>query len=70
MIPKHDNPNTRKELLMRHNFVPLPEQIIQVNPETIRHDVFEGYSGYLDCVLTTLTPTYTQPLILSFCSMV
>jgi len=24
------------------------------------HDVYTGYTGYLDCTLTTLTPTYTR----------
>lgn len=61
MIPKHNNPKHQERVAHApYNFVPLPEQIIRVNPKMIRHDVFEGHTGYLDCVLTTLTPTYAR----------
>ena len=61
MIPKHDNPIYPERVAHApYNFVPLPEQIIQVNPEMIRHDIYEDHTGYLDCILTTLTPTYAR----------
>ncbi|MCK9564481.1 MAG: TIGR03986 family CRISPR-associated RAMP protein [Methanothrix sp.] len=59
MIPHHSNPSSRKAHAP-YNFIPLPEQIVQMNPEKIRHDIYEDYTGYLDCILTTLTPTYVR----------
>ena len=61
MNPEHDNP-TKPERTAHapYNFVPLPEQIVRVDYDIPAHDVYTGYTGYLDCTLTTLSPTYTR----------
>ena len=61
MNPRHNNP-TRPDRVAHapYNFVPLPEQIVQTDYEIPGHDVYTGHTGYLDCTLTTLTPTYTR----------
>jgi CRISPR-associated protein (TIGR03986 family) len=60
MNPKHNNPTQSDRIAHApYNFVPLPEQIVLVN-SIPNHDVYAGYTGYLDCTLTTLSPTYTR----------
>lgn len=61
MNPKHDNP-TRPDRIARapYNFVPLPEQVVPVDYKIPEHDTYSGHTGYLDCTLTTKTPTYTR----------
>ena len=61
MNPKHDNP-TRSDRRAHapYNFVPLPEQIVRVDYDIPGHDTYIGHTGYLDCALTTLSPTYTR----------
>lgn len=63
MNPTHSNPTPTKKDRVAHapyNFVPLPEQIVQVSYEIPTHDNYSANNGYLDCTLTTLTPTYTR----------
>ncbi|RMD63957.1 TIGR03986 family CRISPR-associated RAMP protein, partial [Candidatus Parcubacteria bacterium] len=69
MNPKHHNP-TRKRRDRRgnefwahapYNFVPLPEKVVTVDPDKIPgHDVYTGYTGYIDCTLETRSPLYTR----------
>lgn len=61
MNPKHNNP-TRPDRIAHapYNFVPLPDQIVQVDYDIPSQDIYTGYTGYLDCTLTTLSPTYTR----------
>lgn len=42
-----------------YNFVPLPETVLTVE-NLPPHNVYHGYSGYLNCTLKTLTPFYTR----------
>lgn len=61
MNPRHNNSKRPDRIAHApYNFVPLPEQIVQVDYEIPGHDVYTGYTGYLNCTLTTLTPTYTR----------
>jgi CRISPR-associated protein (TIGR03986 family) len=63
MIPNHSNPsslNTSRIAHAPYNFVPLPEQVIRVDYKIPGHDRYAGRTGYMDCSLTTLTPTYTR----------
>jgi hypothetical protein len=63
MNPTHSNPTPALKNRVAHapyNFVPLPEQIVQVSYEIPPHDSYSENTGYLDCTLTTLTPTYTR----------
>jgi CRISPR-associated protein (TIGR03986 family) len=61
MNPRHNDP---KQLDRRahapYNFVPLPERVVRADYEIPNHDEYTGHTGYLDCILTTLTPTYTR----------
>ncbi len=69
MNPKHHNP-TRKRCdrdgnefwaHAPYNFVPLPEKVVTVDTEAIPgHDVYTGYTGYIDCTLETRSPLYTR----------
>lgn len=62
MTPKHTNP-TREDRKAHapYNFVPLPEAIVTVDESEIPdQDVYEGQTGYIECVLTTETPMYTR----------
>lgn len=69
MNPKHHNP-TRKRRDSKgnefwahapYNFVPLPEKVVTVDPAEIPgHDVYTGYTGYIDCILETRSPLYTR----------
>lgn len=61
MNPRHSNP-TRPDRTAHapYNFVPLPEEIVRVDYPIPGHDTYTGHTGYLDCTLTTLSPTYTR----------
>jgi CRISPR-associated protein (TIGR03986 family) len=61
MIPYHSNPSSRVAHAP-YNFVPLPAQVIRVDYKIPGHDKYaeHTHTGYLDCILTTLTPTYTR----------
>jgi len=61
--PVHNNPRQERAAKAPYNFVPLPEQIVRVDYDIPGHDLYTGYTGYLDCTLTTLTPTYTRTAI-------
>jgi CRISPR-associated protein (TIGR03986 family) len=62
MIPHHSNPSKQNRTAHApYNFVPLPEQVVRVC-KIPGHDKYaeHTHTGYLNCVLTTLTPTYTR----------
>lgn len=73
MNPKHHNPTkkwqggpTKKRqgggwAHAPYNFVPLPEKVVTVDADSIPgHDVYTGYTGYIDCTLETRSPLYTR----------
>lgn len=61
MNPNHSNPTQWNRFAHApYNFVPLPENIIQADYKIPGHDLYAGNTGYLDCTLTTLTPTYIR----------
>ena len=62
--PQHQNPSQPRSAVAPYNFVPLPQQAIRVSPDEItNHDRYEGYTGYIDCKLLTLTPLYTRTAV-------
>ncbi|MEM3485509.1 MAG: RAMP superfamily CRISPR-associated protein, partial [Candidatus Methanomethyliaceae archaeon] len=64
MNPKHTNPTERSMVAHApYNFVPLPEEIVKVNYDIPPHDRYfcaNHYTGYVECDLKTLTPTYVR----------
>jgi len=71
MSPKHDNPTQprwdekqQREQWARapYNFVPLPDQAVkaQLPPD---QDIYEGYTGRIDCELETCSPTYVRGML-------
>jgi len=65
MIPYHSNPSNPNRIAHApYNFVPLTEQIVLAD-EIPGHDRYakHTHTGYLDCILTTLTPTYTRTVL-------
>ncbi|MCC7571615.1 TIGR03986 family CRISPR-associated RAMP protein [Candidatus Micrarchaeota archaeon] len=63
MNPRHNNPTPTlkgRVALAPYNFVPLPEQIVRVDYKIPEHNNYTENTGYLDCTLTTQTPTYTR----------
>lgn len=62
MLPRHSNPSSRIAHAP-YNFVPLPEQVIRADYKIPGHDRYAERTGYLDCNLTTLTPTYTRAVL-------
>lgn len=61
MNPKHSNPTKQdRKAHAPYNFVPLPEQVVQVDYDIPAHDRYAGCTGYIECTLTTLTPIYTR----------
>lgn len=61
MNPKHSNPTQpNRTAHAPYNFVPLPEKIVRVDYSIPGHDTYTGHTGYLECTLATLSPTYTR----------
>jgi len=63
MIPHHSNPSIPNRIAHApYNFVPLPQNVVPVCYKIPAHDryVENAHTGYLNCVLTTLTPTYIR----------
>ncbi|HOK59108.1 MAG TPA: TIGR03986 family CRISPR-associated RAMP protein [Methanothrix sp.] len=61
MNPKHHNPTQERRAHAPYNFVPLPEKVVTVDlAEIPGHDVYTGYTGYIDCILKTRSPLYTR----------
>ncbi|HRQ68285.1 MAG TPA: TIGR03986 family CRISPR-associated RAMP protein [Candidatus Syntrophosphaera sp.] len=69
MNPKHHNPKQKRRDRDGHefwahapyNFVPLPEKVVAVDlAQMPGHDVYTGYTGYIDCALETRSPLYTR----------
>ena len=63
-LPQHQNPTDEKDAaLAPYNFVPLPEQVVAVQP-TVDHSRYypqpECYTGLIHCTLTTASPLYTR----------
>ena len=46
-----------------YNFVPLPQQVVTVEGALPDHDRCVGYSGWIDCALETLSPTYVRGML-------
>lgn len=69
MKPKHSNPTQsrvdrdRKAYNAKapYNFIPLAEKIV-TSKETLKHDKFEGLTGFIDCQLETCSPTYIRSI--------
>lgn len=61
-IPRHVNP-TKEIARAPYNFVPLPEKIVTIDPDTLpdqdRYDP-ERHSGTIECVITTASPIYVR----------
>lgn len=53
---KKSNPNLARA---PYNFVPLNEQVVPSNGK-VDHSVFEGYSGYIDLILTIKQPLFLR----------
>jgi len=62
MNPKHHNPKQeRRRAHAPYNFVPLPEEVVTVDKDSIlAQDKYAGNSGYIECSLTTMSPLYTR----------
>ena len=63
--PEHKNPSQEHAAKAPYNFVPLPETVITVDPESLpdqdRYYPQPGhYSGWIDCELTTASPLYVR----------
>lgn len=66
-LPKHQNP-TQDHARAPYNFVPLPEQILVIDPQTLpdqnRYHP-DRHTGRIDCIITTETPIFVRaPLTL------
>jgi CRISPR-associated protein (TIGR03986 family) len=46
-----------------YNFVPLPQRVVTVDSEPPNLDRFVNYSGWIDCELETLSPTYVRGMV-------
>lgn len=61
-IPRHVNP-TYEIAGAPYNFVPLPEKIVTIDPDTLpdqdRYDP-DRHSGTIECVITTASPVYVR----------
>lgn len=61
-LPRHVNP-TKEIALAPYNFVPLPEQIVTFDPQTLPdQDRYhpDRHTGYIECVITTESPVYVR----------
>jgi CRISPR-associated protein (TIGR03986 family) len=74
MTPHHTNPTKPRigrqgdesQAFAPYNFVPLPDQVTQASAN-LGHSRYaaEGMSGWFDCELTTLSPTYIRGMLTS-----
>ncbi|MGH7456836.1 MAG: TIGR03986 family type III CRISPR-associated RAMP protein, partial [bacterium] len=64
MMPKHTNPlRTDRTAIAPYNFVPLPEKLVEINPEALPDQdryLNSHHSGYVECQLTTESPLYVR----------
>ncbi len=64
MTPKHTNPlRTDRTAIGPYNFVPLPEKLVEINPEALPDQdryLNPHHSGYVECRLTTASPLYVR----------
>lgn len=65
MNPKHQNPDAKKHnrrAIAPYNFVPLPEKVVPAELPLPDQDKYhpDRYTGYIQCELTTKSPTYTR----------
>jgi CRISPR-associated protein (TIGR03986 family) len=61
--PVHQNPRDDRAAKAPYNFVPLPERVVTVDPETLPdQDVYDPdrHTGWIDCKLTTASPLYVR----------
>ncbi len=60
MNPKHKSPKqSNRTAHAPYNFIPLPEKVVTVD-DIPPQDVYAGYTGYIECLLTTESPLYTR----------
>lgn len=61
--PVHNNPRQERAAKAPYNFVPLPEQVVTVDPESLPdQDRYypDRHTGWIDCELTTASPLYVR----------
>jgi len=61
-LPRHKNPS-RQVALAPYNFVPLPDTVVTVDPDSLPDQGLYDpglYTGTIDCLLTTSSPTYVR----------
>jgi len=61
--PAHNDPKEENAAKAPYNFVPLPERIVTVDPNSLPdHDRYDPdrHTGWIDCVLTTASPLYVR----------
>ncbi|MCB0256079.1 MAG: TIGR03986 family CRISPR-associated RAMP protein [Anaerolineae bacterium] len=61
-LPVHTNP-TREVARAPYNFVPLPETVVTIDPNTLPdQDRYypDRHTGYIDCTITTESPTFMR----------
>ena len=61
-LPKHVNP-TKERAVAPYNFVPLPDQIVTIDPQTLPdQDRYhpDRNTGYIECMITTETPIFVR----------
>jgi len=63
-IPQHTNPiRADRTAIAPYNFVPLPEKLVEINPEALPDQdryLNPHHSGYVECRLTTESPLYVR----------
>jgi len=61
--PVHNNPRQERAAKAPYNFVPLPERVVTVDPESLPdQDRYypDRHTGWIDCELTTSSPLYVR----------
>jgi CRISPR-associated protein (TIGR03986 family) len=61
--PVHSNPRESCAAKAPYNFVPLPDQVVTIDPNKLPdHDRYQPkrHTGWLDCTLTTESPLYVR----------
>ena len=60
-VLRRDSRGNTARAVAPYNFVPLPEQVIYLDPaEVADQDQYSGLTGHVECTLKTLTPLYTR----------
>lgn len=61
--PIHNNPRRERAAKAPYNFVPLPERVVTIDPESLPdQDRYypDQYTGWIECELTTASPLYVR----------